>query len=157
VPIPIRLHVGPLSSLDWLLSPPVAASLSTSRDLVSCNRHLGCSPSPCRRQGSSRFRPCCKYCRMLLQGASHRGPSPLRGGLGAGVIVASLTATKSTHARTPSIASIVIAPVIGSGIIAFSLPLPVHRVNCSVQCDHPQQTRTWAKVSGQAFAKYIVS
>jgi hypothetical protein len=61
---------------------------------------------------------------MLLQGASLRGALPSRGGLGAGIIAASHMITKSAHARTPFVASVVAVPVIGSGIVAFGPPLP---------------------------------
>jgi hypothetical protein len=60
---------------------------------------------------------------MLLQGVSQRESLTLRDGLGADVIAALHTTTKSDHVRNPSVASDVVTLVITSDIVAFGLPL----------------------------------
>jgi hypothetical protein len=112
---PVLLHVGMLSSLDWLLPLMAVAGLSANRGpapspttVIWGTRHH----RPRRRQGSSLFRPCCQYPQMLLQGVSQRGAFPSRGWIGAGVIAVSHMITKSAHAKALSVVSTVVVLVI---------------------------------------------
>jgi hypothetical protein len=122
VHVPVQLHVGSYSSLNWLrpsMAILVLTEASSPAAAIWATRHHRTR----RRQRYSHFGPYCQCHQMLLQGASQRGALTSKGGLGIGVIAASHMITKSAHARTTSVASSVAALVIGGGIIAFGLPL----------------------------------